>query len=234
MSAQNVRPLYEVRKLDFSYPLGKLQSPALKNLTLAISAGQTTLLSGPSGSGKSTLLNILGLIEPIGDRASGSSSGEVLYLGERLDQMTENQKNLLRREKLGFVFQQFFLFDTLSALENVEYFIRHRPHRKKSALEALDAVGMAEFKDKRPLELSGGQRQRVAIARAWAKNPDVILADEPTASLDQENGKKILGLFREFARSGKSVVLSSHDPLATEFTDTRILLKDGAVHGGLQ
>jgi len=226
-SAPSAQSLYACRNLDFKYRLGKVTLPALSGVSLELPAGELTALAGPSGSGKSTLLNILGLIEPV-------QKGEVVFRGKSLGDLDEAEKNRIRRLELGFVFQQFNLFETLTASENVEFFLKNHPissaERKERVTEALSSVGLSKHAQKRPLEMSGGQRQRVAIARALAKAPQVILADEPTASLDQKTGKEIMEIFEALvAKAGCTVLLASHDPMALGFASRIVRLKDGAV-----
>ncbi|MBY0370383.1 ABC transporter ATP-binding protein [bacterium] len=220
-----VEPLFQCKNLAFHYPLGTVEVPALHALDLTLSPGQMTCFAGPSGSGKSTLLRILGLIEPI-------QTGDVLYRGTSLKGLSEKQKNQIRRTELGFIFQHFVLFDTLTAVENVEYFLKHRgfsaKEKRERALNALNAVGLGAQARQRPRQMSGGQRQRVAIARALAKDPRVIIADEPTASLDQATGQQIMSLLSELGKTqGVTVVLASHDPMAMSFAQQIVRLKDG-------
>jgi ABC-type lipoprotein export system ATPase subunit len=156
----------------------------------------------------------------------------VLFFGKDLKNISEKQKIQLRRFEIGFVFQNFLLFDSLSGLENVEYFLASQgvaaTERKARAQTSLELVGLKDQMYKTPLAMSGGQRQRVAIARALAKNPKVIIADEPTASLDQENGKAVMQIFRNLVeQQGVSVVFSSHDEMAQKYAHHRLQLKDG-------
>jgi len=186
-------------------------------------------LAGPSGSGKSTLLHLLGLIEPV-------QSGSLLYGGQDFSALSEAEKNQFRRFDLGFIFQQFFLFDTLTALENVEYFLKNQnltaAERLKRSEAALTQVGLASHLRKKPNEMSGGQRQRVAIARALVKNPKVILADEPTASLDQKTGREVMELLKAAAANGTTVIVASHDPMALSYADRIIHIQDGLLQEG--
>ena len=176
---------YEVEDVTFSYTLGKVKVEALSQVSCQIREGEITCLNGPSGSGKSTLLNLLGLIEPI-------QQGNIRLLKHDFHSLSESGKNKIRMYELGFIFQSFHLFPVMNAEENVEYFLSRqglpRSERKERVKESLQSVGLWEHRKKKPLEMSGGQRQRVAIARALAKRPKVILADEPTASLDQKTG----------------------------------------------
>jgi ABC-type lipoprotein export system ATPase subunit len=220
-------PLYEIRDLSFSYRLDGQAVEALSGVTCEIPHGAMLCLTGPSGSGKSTLLNILGLIEPV-------QKGEVRLDGKSFQSLNEYARNELRRARIGFVFQQFHLFPVLSAEENVEFFLVRAgipaPERKERVRQALESVGLYEHRQKRPLAMSGGQRQRVAIARALAKRPEVIIADEPTASLDQKTGREILAILQELnSRQGVTVICSSHDPMVLSFAKSRIHLSDGKI-----
>lgn len=221
--------LYKINDLIFSYHLGGEKIEAISGLSLEIPTSSLVTISGPSGSGKSTLLNILGLIE-------SPQEGMVLFQNENLHQMSETRKNKIRKYQIGFIFQQFHLFPILNAEENVKYFLTRQRISKKEidqrSEEALRAVGLWEHRKKRPSELSGGQKQRVAIARAIAKRPHVIIADEPTASLDQRTGREIMKILADFAKGGCTVILTTHDPMVQTFADQKFHLVDGKLDGG--
>ncbi len=217
--------MFQLNDVSFSYETGKQSFPALHHLSLTLPSHELICLAGPSGSGKTTLLSLLGLVEDV-------QQGDILFEGQSYRKASEKQKTDWRRHSLGFVFQNFLLFDVLSSKENVEYFLRSsgksESESSKVALECLARVGLADFSGKRPTELSGGQRQRVAIARALAKKPKVIIADEPTASLDQKSGEGVMKIFAELAKdTAASIVFSSHDPMAQSFAKVTIQLKDG-------
>lgn len=217
--------LYSVQKVRFCYPLGKQKIPALTGLSLDIPSQSLVSFSGPSGSGKSTLLNLLGLIEPIQD-------GEIFFFNEPFSKMSTKQKNAIRKFKIGFIFQQFHLIPVLSAFENVEYFLKRQKlpknEIKERAEQALHDVGLWAHRGKKPSELSGGQKQRVAIARALAKGPDVIIADEPTASLDQKTGREIMDLFSHMVADRKvSIILTTHDPMVQTYSEKNFYIQDG-------
>lgn len=219
--------LYEVRDAHFSYRLGELRAPALNGVTLDIARGDFVCLSGPSGSGKTTLLNLLGLIEPV-------QEGSVALGGRSVRALTERERNRIRRYQIGFVFQTFQLFPVLRADENVEYFLSRqrlsRDIRRERVRSALEVVGIWEHRHKRPSEMSGGQRQRVAVARALAKQPDVIIADEPTANLDQATGRGVMEVFSELnLEQGVTLLMSSHDPMVQDFARRQIRLVDGRI-----
>lgn len=217
--------MYEIKNLCFSYYLGKAEFKAIQDLSLNIAEGEFVTLAGPSGSGKSTLLGLLGLIEV-------SPKNSVFYQSQDLHDLNEAKKNQLRRHDFGFIFQQFFLFPVLTAYENVEYFMVKQGLAEKARREkvewALGMVGLKEFSMKKPNELSGGQRQRVAIARALAKNPKVIIADEPTASLDSKTGQSIMDYLLKINKESKvTVILASHDQMVLSCSPKIVRLHDG-------
>jgi ABC-type lipoprotein export system ATPase subunit len=221
--------LYQLKNLSFSYSLGPHQIEAIKNITLDIVKESLVTFSGPSGSGKSTLLNILGLIEPV-------QRGEVLFQNEDLSKMNQKQMNRIRKYKIGFIFQQFHLIPVFTAEENVAYFLARqglsKEETQKRTHESLKAVGLWEHRMKKPSELSGGQRQRVAIARAIAKAPEVIIGDEPTASLDQKTGKEIMEIFDSLVKRKKvSVILATHDTMIQSYADQNFHIQDGTLFG---
>jgi len=212
--------LYQIKDLEFSYFLGKEKIEAIRKLTLDIPGGSLIAITGPSGSGKSTLLNLLGLIEP-------PQEGSLRFLGEEIREMGEKRKNEIRKSEIGFIFQQFHLMPILSAEENVRYFLTKLGLDGKSigdrVEEALEQVGLWEHRKKKPSELSGGQKQRVAIARAIAKKPKVLIADEPTASLDQKTGREIMDILTGMG----SVLLTTHDPMVQAYAKIQYHLVDG-------
>ena len=219
--------MYKLSGIQFSYRLGKLLCPALQDVSVAVTKGQFVCLSGPSGSGKSTLLNLMGLIEPL-------QQGSILLDGRELAGLDERGRNRIRRFDIGFVFQNFHLLQVMNAEENVEYFLTRqgmsRPTRQQRVRDALTAVGLWEHRQKRPLEMSGGQRQRVAIARALAKEPKVLIADEPTASLDSHTGREIIELVRSLCHEKQTTVIAAtHDPMVLGYADRVIRLRDGRI-----
>ncbi len=217
--------LYKIENLIFRYDLGKEKVEAIRNLTFDIPAHSFITLSGPSGSGKSTLLNLLGLIEPI-------QRGRILFLGKNLDHLKESEKNEIRKHKIGFIFQQFHLIPVLTVEENVAYFLIrqgiNRREVRERVKEAIEAVGLWDHRKKKPSQLSGGQKQRVAIARAIAKKPEVIIGDEPTASLDQKTGHEIIEILVKMVMSYKtSIILTTHDPMVQTYSQQNFHLQDG-------
>jgi len=207
------------------YPLPAGDVVALAGIDLAIEKGAFVLVMGPSGSGKSTLLNIMGSLDV-------PTSGEVTIAGRQISRMSDDELTLMRRDHIGFVFQQFNLIPLLSVVENVEYPLILKGGRSGSrerAEEVLRAVGITEthFTHK-PSELSGGQQQRVAIARALANDPDFLLCDEPTGNLDTKTGTAIMDLIaRMNHEEDKTVVVVTHDPRMTEYADRTIRIVDG-------
>jgi putative ABC transport system ATP-binding protein len=222
-------PLLDAEDVAKDLGSGAARVEALKGVTLSLKGGELTLLMGPSGSGKTTLLSILGcMLTP--------TKGSVRLCGRSTSGLGPEDMALLRREHVGFVFQSFHLFPTLSATDNVRLAldIRGSTARKAKARskEALASVGLAHKIKALPRELSGGEQQRVAIARAIVGNPSVILADEPTAALDGENGRAIMKLLAEIAKEpGRAVLIVTHDPRLLPFADRVVHIEDGRITG---
>lgn len=217
--------LYQLKNIVFSYSLGTELIEAIRDISLDIPLHSLVTFSGPSGSGKSTLLNILGLIEPL-------QKGEVLFQNEAFSGMSQAQMNQIRKYKIGFIFQQFHLIPVFTAEENIAYFLIRqglsKEEIKNRTQESLEAVGLWQHKRKKPSEMSGGQKQRVAIARALAKKPEVIIGDEPTASLDQKTGTEVMEIFDQLVKDKKvSVILTTHDPMIQSYADCNFHIKDG-------
>jgi putative ABC transport system ATP-binding protein len=216
-----------IRRVYKSYKLGRSSVPALKGVDLEIDAAQIVGVVGPSGSGKSTLLNIIGCIDK-------PDSGEVSVAGHDVVALGDRELTELRRTSLGFVFQSFNLIPVLSAWENVELPLialgLGSRQRSSRVGELIDLVELAEFARHKPDELSGGQRQRVAIARALVIGPRIVLADEPTANLDGETGRKILELLHRVNGELKTTfILATHDPRVVPYLDSKAYLEDGVV-----
>ncbi|AQZ67809.1 ABC transporter ATP-binding protein [[Actinomadura] parvosata subsp. kistnae] len=215
----------ELRSVRKTYGSGEGTVTALAGLSAAFPAGSFTAVMGPSGSGKSTLLQCAaGLDRP--------DSGQVLLGGTDLGTLDEHRLTLLRRDRIGFVFQSFNLVSALTAAQNVRLplLLAGRRPSEEEVGRALSAVGLAERATHRPGELSGGQRQRVAIARALITRPDVLFADEPTGALDTRSGKDVLELLRDVVdRHGSTVVMVTHDPVAASYADAVVFLTDGQV-----
>jgi putative ABC transport system ATP-binding protein len=203
---------------------------ALDGVDLDFGAGTFTAVMGPSGSGKSTLLQCAAGLERPG-------AGTVTVDGVELTGLSERRRTLLRRERIGFVFQSFNLLPSLTAAQNVALPLRlagRRPSRG-AVREALERVGLAERAGHRPSQLSGGQQQRVALARALITRPTVLFADEPTGALDTATGRQVLALLRELVdREGQTTVMVTHDPVAASYADRVVFLVDGRVGGELR
>jgi len=207
------------------YGTGDAAIPALDNVTVALAEGQFTAIMGPSGSGKSTLLHMLaGLDRP--------SSGEV-YLGDtEITSLGDKALTLLRRDRIGFIFQSFNLLPTMTAAENIVLPIRIAGRKPDDHWVAsiVETVGLTGRLSHRPSELSGGQQQRVAAARALASKPQIVFADEPTGALDSKSGAELLGFLRKAVTElGQTVVMVTHDPTAASYADRVIFLADGHV-----
>ena len=197
---------------------------ALRNINVEVPEGKLTILRGRSGSGKTTLMNILGALDY-------PTEGEVLLEGKDITKMNENQRTMLRRKEIGFVFQSIALIPMMSALENVEFALRmvkYKGDRKARAMECLRLVGLSQRADHLPQELSGGEQQRVAIARAMAHNPKVLFADEPTGALDTASGLAVVKLFRSLIDEEQiTIVMTTHDVGLMEFGDRVYELEGG-------
>ena len=224
MEAQPVVRLEGVAK---SYRLGRVQVPALVDVTLEVASGDFLALAGPSGSGKTTLLNLIGCIDK-------PDAGRVVVDGVDVTRVPLYRLAGTRAEVLGFIFQTFNLIPVLTAFENVEYplLLRGvgRRERRERALRWLEQVGLAAQARQRPDQLSGGQRQRVAIARAMAGDPKLVLADEPTANLDSDTAAKILDLLQRLnAETRTTFVFATHDPALIARAPRCIRMHDGAL-----
>ena len=220
-------PLIRLRGVTKTYGTGATAFQALKGVDLDIATGDFVAVMGPSGSGKSTTMNILGCLDVPTD-------GEFVFKGHHIEKLDRDQRALLRRKYLGFVFQVFNLLARTSALENVELPLLYRgdakAERRITALGALDKVGLKDWWDHTPAELSGGQQQRVAIARAIVTQPDVLLADEPTGNLDSERSIEIMELLTDLNRNaGITVLMVTHEPDMAAFAKTVVHFKDGLV-----
>jgi putative ABC transport system ATP-binding protein len=220
-------PIIQLRRVTKTYGEGPTAFQALKGVDLDIAGGDFVAVMGPSGSGKSTTMNILGCLDV-------PTAGTFLFRGHHVERLDRDQRALLRRRYLGFVFQGFNLLSRTSALENVELPLLYRGEDKKTrhdmGMAALDKVGLADWWDHTPAELSGGQQQRVAIARAIVTNPDVLLADEPTGNLDSERSVEIMELLTDLNQnSGITVLMVTHEGDMAAFARTVVHFKDGLV-----
>lgn len=210
----------EFRNVRKEYRMGEMTIEALKDATFNVEKGEICVIVGPSGAGKTTLLNILGGMDTL-------TSGKVFLDGTEISGMSEAQLTLYRRNDIGFVFQFYNLVQNLTALENVELAgqICKDP---LDAYETLREVGLAGRTDNFPSQLSGGEQQRVAIARALAKNPKLLLCDEPTGALDYATGKQILALLEKTAHEkGMTVILITHNQALTAMADRVVRVRSG-------
>jgi putative ABC transport system ATP-binding protein len=209
------------------YKIGEVETYALRGLTVSIGEGEFTALVGPSGSGKTTALQIMGCLDK-------PTSGRVLLKGEDVTKLSGSKRADLRRGSIGFVFQFFALLPGLNAYENIELPLllvgKNGKQRRERVMELLDAVGLADRAQHRPDQMSGGEQQRVAVARALATGPALILADEPTANLDTENGRQVMEIMLKLnEETGTTFVCATHDPRVVAFTRRVVELRDGKV-----
>ena len=200
---------------------------ALKSIDLQLKTGEMTAIVGASGSGKSTLMNLIGFLDHC-------TSGRCFFSGRDVSRLSHEELAKIRNEKIGFVFQSFFLLPRLSALQNVILPLFYRGEQleisREKALRVLAKVGMESLADRKPNQLSGGQQQRVAIARALVGNPEIILADEPTGSLDSQTGREVMDLFLHLnQKEGRTIVLFTHDHSISDLCQRTILIKDGSI-----
>ena len=220
----------EVVKIDNAtrvYKVGTVETQALRGVNLSIENGEFTALVGPSGSGKTTLLQLIGCLDQ-------PSSGAVWVDGKDVTRLNRNQRADMRRGHIGFIFQFFALIPTLTAYENVEMPLLLNGHspseRRERVMELLKAVDLVERAKNRPDQLSGGQQQRIAIARALAPKPALILADEPTANLDTENGTQVMEIMEKLNKeTGVTFVFATHDPRVMKYAHRIVTLRDGLI-----
>jgi putative ABC transport system ATP-binding protein len=222
-SAANGSAVLEIRDLAKRYPGGV---DALRGVGLIVEEGELLAVVGPSGSGKSTLLHIMGTL----DRPS---TGDVRVAGHDVATLSDRRLAALRARHIGFVFQQFFLVEGLSAVENVAQGLVYAgvaaAERRRRAAEQLERVGLGHRLTHRPAELSGGERQRVAIARALVGSPSIVFADEPTGNLDTRSGNQIIGLLRELNADGTTILVITHDLEVAASLPRRVHIRDGAI-----
>jgi putative ABC transport system ATP-binding protein len=217
----------KVEGLAKVYRSGEVEVNALQGVDLGIERGEFTAIAGPSGSGKSTLLNIMGGLD-------APSSGRVLLAGRPISEMSGNELSDFRRDHIGFIFQSYNLIPVLTARENIEYIMMLQgvPQQERRARVAaiLAEVGLQGMEERKPVQLSGGQQQRVAVARAMVSQPDIILADEPTANLDSATGAELLDTMRDLnQKSGMTFVFSTHDRMIMERPRRLVELRDGRI-----
>jgi putative ABC transport system ATP-binding protein len=227
MNERQHNPLITLNDVTKSYPVASGTFQALKNVSLNIGKGQLVAITGKSGSGKSTLLNIItGIDKP--------TEGKVTINGVRIDKLSENELASWRGKNVGVVFQFFQLLPTLTVLENIMLpmdFCNSYPkkERRERALALLEMVSIREQADKFPSALSGGQQQRTAIARALANDPPIIIADEPTGNLDSQTASSVFELLTKLARSGKTVIVVTHEKDFANYFENTIPIADGEI-----
>lgn len=217
----------ETNNLQKRYQVGENSVHAVDGVDLNIREGEFVCISGRSGSGKSTLLSLLAGLE-------SSTDGEVILMGEHLEQMNEQERGRFRRDHIGFIFQAYNLLPQFSSWENVAVPLEIRgvplEQRREKAMEALEMVGLRDHAEHRPTELSGGQQQRISIARAIITRPGIVFADEPTGNLDSRTGTEVMSLLTDlFRRWGTTFLVVSHDEDMNRYTDREIRLKDGKI-----
>jgi len=219
-------PIIDIAGVTKTYGRGEAAFQALKGIDFSVVQGDFVAVMGPSGSGKSTIMNILGCLDT-------PTTGVFRFHGYEVQALTADERSLLRRRYLGFVFQGFNLLARTSALENVELPLLYRGEKKavrrEAAMKSLDLVGLGPWAEHTPAELSGGQQQRVAIARALVTDPDVLLADEPTGNLDTERSIEIMELLADLNRGGITILLVTHEADMAAYAQTIVHFRDGLV-----
>ncbi|MEA3362788.1 MAG: ABC transporter ATP-binding protein [Thermodesulfobacteriota bacterium] len=217
--------LIELKSVTKIYPLGSQEVVAVDDFSLSIEAGEFSVLAGPSGSGKTTLLNLIGCLDQ-------PTSGEIWLDGREVGHADQKTLSELRLRKIGFIFQAYNLIPVLTAAENAEFTLMlqqvDKKQRRERVLQIFSLLGLDGLENRKPSDLSGGQQQRVAIARAMASEPAVILADEPTASLDSHASEELLALMQHLNQEqGATFIFSSHDPLVISHAKRVVRLQDG-------
>ena len=216
--------LLEAKNIQKYYFQDKLKVEVLKNINFSVEMGDYVAVMGPSGSGKSTLMNILGCLDL-------PTSGDYFLNGKDVLSLSEDELSDLRLNEIGFVFQNFQLLSSQSALENVELPLTYakipKSERRRRAIQALERVGLGDRLHFKPTQLSGGQKQRVAIARAIVNHPSLLLADEPTGALDSKSGVQIMDLFRQLNDEGVTIVMITHDAKVAQAANRQIAILDG-------
>ncbi|MCM3440403.1 ABC transporter ATP-binding protein [Metabacillus halosaccharovorans] len=218
--------IIHAKNLTRKFKMGNVDVIPLKNVSFDIQKGSFTTIIGPSGSGKSTLLNLLGLVD-------SPTSGELYINGLKVHEQSDHQLTKLRAKYIGFIFQSFHLIPVLNVLDNVMLQLSFsdlpKSEHKEAAINALEQVGLGDKLRNYPNDLSGGQRQRVSIARAIAKKPEIILADEPTGSLDSKTGEGIISIIEELHKLGKTIIMVTHDLDIAARAENQLVLRDGEI-----
>ncbi|PSJ63134.1 ABC transporter ATP-binding protein [Pseudaminobacter soli (ex Li et al. 2025)] len=221
-----MQPLLQTVGITKCYPSGATIIRAVSDVSLLVRHGEFVAIRGRSGSGKSTLMNLVGLLER-------PDSGEYFLQGQAVAKLSEEKRAAIRRQAIGFIFQLPVLLPRATALENIELPLIYagvaRSQRRRRAKDALDSVGLAERGHHWPSQLSGGEQQRVVIARAIVNDPALILADEPTGSLDSRTSDEILSLFEDLHRSGRTIIMVTHATNVADRAQRQIALHDGQI-----
>ena len=220
--------LVNLENVSKIYKTGEIEIKALNNVNINIKRGSYVSVIGPSGSGKSTLLNLIGCLNK-------PTTGNIFFDGKPLNSLNRKKSAEFRGDHLGFIFQDFNLIPVLSVYENIEYpliMVKNvsKNERRKLILELLESVEMSDQKDKRPNQISGGQKQRVSIARALVTQPELVLADEPTANLDHKTAFKVLSIMKKMNKNyNVTFIFSTHDPKVVESAEIVYTLEDGRI-----
>ncbi|MFH1656500.1 MAG: ABC transporter ATP-binding protein [Candidatus Nealsonbacteria bacterium] len=223
----NEKPVIKLNNVWKIYQLGKVELPVLKGVDLEIDPGSFVTIMGPSGSGKSTLMYLLGFLDT-------PTKGEVFLEDKNVSSFSQDELAEIRGKKIGFVFQQFNLFQNLTALENVMLPMIFQnvseQERKKRAAKLLKSVDLEKRINHKPAELSGGEQQRIAIARSLANNPEILIADEPTGNLDSSTGKIIMDILVGLhKKEKKTIIVVTHDPNIAQYSEEVINIQDGKI-----
>ena len=218
--------LVDAKEVTKIYKTGEIETHALRGVNLEVAHGEFIAIVGPSGSGKTTLLNLIGALDVV-------TGGQLTVLGKDVSKLSKHKRADLRLHSIGFVFQAYNLVPVLTAQENVEFVLELQgvvDKRSQRATDILEELGLAEYADRRPRQLSGGQQQRVAVARAIVSEPDLVLADEPTANLDSVTAKNLMQLFVELNQQHSTTfVISTHDTMVMSYARRLIKLHDGRI-----
>jgi len=217
----------DVKGVSKSYQMGEVEVQALKNVSLVLGLGEIVSIIGPSGSGKTTLLNVIGALDYV-------DSGSISINRKKLSSMSDKELSFLRRDTIGYIFQNFNLLEEINAEKNIEMPLilakLEKEDRKKRVEELLESVDLIERRSHNPDQLSGGEQQRVAIARALANNPKLLLADEPTGNLDSITGEKVLKLLIDLSKNqNKTLIYVTHDVESATLADRQLYMSDGKI-----